>query len=85
MSDQKKDDSVNQAKPLKKHNKARRNLLRSLSAGGAVATTAWVSPVVEHVVLPAHAQTSGICGGLRGYTVLSQDVVGFDQVDDCGR
>ena len=41
--------------------KNKRNLLKSLAAGGSIVTTAlvlpekWISPVVESVLLPAHA------------------------------
>ena len=42
---------------IEKHNRSRRKVLLSLGAGGAIGH-AWVSPVVETVVLPAHAQTT---------------------------
>ena len=42
---------------------SRRNLLRALSVGGVVGATqlpaSWSKPVVDAVVLPAHAQTTG--------------------------
>lgn len=40
--------------------KARRRLLKVLTAGGAAATmpSQWAKPIVESVVTPAHAQTS---------------------------
>jgi hypothetical protein len=45
--------------------KSRRNLLKSIAAGGVVTTTAalpakWSRPVVDAVALPAHAQTTGV-------------------------
>jgi hypothetical protein len=48
-----------------KHSRARRRLLKALAAGGgAVAATQvvparWVKPIVDTVVVPAHAQASG--------------------------
>lgn len=48
-----------------KHSRARRRLLKALAAGGgAVAATQvvparWVKPVVDTVVVPAHAQATG--------------------------
>ncbi|MGA8260156.1 MAG: hypothetical protein WB783_08095 [Arenicellales bacterium] len=53
---------------------SRRRLLKSLVLGGGVLTTApslprnWVTPVVQAVVLPAHAQTSAINGEFAGFT-----------------
>lgn len=53
---------------------SRRRLLKSLLVGGGILTTApslpraWVRPVVQAVVLPAHAQTSGINGEFAGRT-----------------
>ena len=43
-----------------KYNKARRRLLATLGTGGAIgaAASGWVSPVIESVVLPAHATAS---------------------------
>lgn len=44
---------------------ARRKLIMSLAAGGGVLTTGkmlpntWVKPVVDSVVMPAHAQLTG--------------------------
>lgn len=55
-----------------KKNEARRRLLRSLTAsGGVMATSAllpreWVSPIVKSVILPAHAQTTGLITGNFG-------------------
>ncbi len=55
---------------MKKNHKevpARRRVLKTLAAGGGVVVAgktlpqSWYKPVVETVVLPAHAQTSG-CG-----------------------
>jgi len=46
---------------------SRRKLLKSLAAGGGVATTLvalperWTRPVVDAVLIPAHAQTSIAC------------------------
>lgn len=47
---------------------ARRRLLKCLTAAGGIAVTAnqlprrWTRPVVDAVLLPAHAQTSQACG-----------------------
>lgn len=42
-----------------KNSSERRRLLKTLTAGGAVATvTTWHKPIIDAVVLPAHAQTS---------------------------
>ena len=39
--------------------KSRRNVLKGLSVGGtSIAVTSWHKPVVQSVILPAHAQTS---------------------------
>ena len=56
-------------KPSDKSIKARRKLLKTLIAGGGAATTVgatglvipkqWIKPVVDSVMLPAHAQTTG--------------------------
>ena len=55
--------------------KALRNILSGtgIVAGAQLATGSWIKPVVESVVLPAHAQTSGIIlagvastGGITG-------------------
>jgi len=40
----------------------RRELLKVLSVAGA-AGAVWKKPVVDSVVLPAHAATSCVCGG----------------------
>jgi hypothetical protein len=42
----------------------RRNLIKALTLGGGVLSaskipTAWAAPVVDSVLLPAHAQTTG--------------------------
>ena len=52
------DDSPSTVTP--KYNKARRRLLATLGTGGAIgaAASGWVSPVIESVVLPAHATAS---------------------------
>ena len=42
----------------------RRRLLALMTVGGAASyslPTAWVSPIINSVVLPAHAQTSATC------------------------
>jgi len=44
----------------------RRKLLKALTLGGGAVTitklpTTWSKPVLESVMLPAHAQTSGLC------------------------
>lgn len=42
----------------------RRNLIKSLAAGGTIAVALpkrWTTPIVDAVVLPAHAQTSDSC------------------------
>ena len=59
-----------------KHSRARRKLLTTLSVGGTTTAIAnsWVSPVVKKTILPSHAQTSGLCGGLqRVFTRLNTD------------
>ena len=38
--------------------KSKRRLLKSLAIGGVILPTQWSKPVVNNVVLPAHAQTS---------------------------
>lgn len=46
---------------MNNESKVRRRLLKSVTTGGIVASAApatWVKPVVGHVLLPAHAQTS---------------------------
>lgn len=49
----------------------RRDLLKAFALGGGALTigqtgSTWVSPVVESVMLPAHAQTSGVCSLAAG-------------------
>lgn len=44
----------------------RRRLLKALTLGGGAVTitklpATWSKPVLESVMLPAHAQTSGVC------------------------
>ena len=42
-----------------KHSRSRRKLFESIGVGAAVAaTSSWVTPVIENVVIPAHAQTT---------------------------
>ena len=51
----------------KKSNKSRRKLLKSLAAGSSAIVVSkslpgsWSKPVVDSVILPAHAQTTGCC------------------------
>ncbi len=58
---------------------SRRNLLRALSVGGVVGATqlpaSWSKPVVDAVVLPAHAQTTGGFFG-SGSTLIATRVPG---------
>lgn len=57
---------------------SRRRLLKSLMVGGSILTISrslpekWVRPVVESVVLPAHAQTSAINGHFAGFANTGQ-------------
>ena len=49
--------------PVERRNRARREIIKSLVAGGALVSGKmlpenWSSPVIEAVVLPAHAQTT---------------------------
>ena len=55
---------------------SRRKILKQTLAGGAVisagvASSKWSKPVVDSVVLPAHAQTSTPGGGTGGGTTAS--------------
>ena len=55
---------------------SRRKILKQTLAGGAVisagvASSKWSKPVVDSVVLPAHAQTSTPDGGSGGSTTAS--------------
>ncbi len=69
---------------------SRRKLLKSILAGGGVAAAGralpeqWTKPVVDSVLLPAHAQTT--CGGITSYAggvILNvvNGVVGADNGD----
>ena len=57
-------------------NKARRKLLKSIAAGGGVIVAGkslpdgWTRPVVDSVMLPAHAQTSPGGGGGTGICII---------------
>ena len=70
----------------KKSDKSRRKLLKSIAAGsGAIVAgkslpESWSRPVVDSVMLPAHAETSfvGPTGGSSG----NIDITSIDQVDD---
>ena len=73
--------------PSSKKSMKRRKLVRTVATTGGVAATgflggAWVKPVVESVVLPAHAQTTG--GGSRARTTGGVTIVdnGFDSILD---
>ena len=55
---------------------SRRNILKQTLAGGAVitagvASSKWSKPVIDSVVLPAHAETSTPGGGSGGGTTAS--------------
>lgn len=54
-------------KPVNENRDKRRQLLQTLVASGAIAGSAlpsqWRKPVVNSVILPAHAQTSGLAFG----------------------
>ncbi len=58
----------------KKSNGSRRKLLKSIATGsGAIVAgkslpESWSNPVVDSIVLPAHAQTSGNSGGSENFT-----------------
>ena len=59
-----------------KSNESRRKLLKSIAAGsGAIVAgkslpESWSKPVVDSVMLPAHAQTSDPCGALTITQIL---------------
>lgn len=62
MSDKRQKETMEAGSPSR--GKSRRKLLTAMMTGGAVAGAAglpkkWTSPVVDSVLLPAHAQTSG--------------------------
>lgn len=54
---------------------SRRKLLKALTAGGAAAAvmpTEWTKPALKSVVLPAHAQTTGVAGcGIQAWAFVS--------------
>jgi len=69
-------------------NSARRRLLKIIAGSGSAAVGAglvhreWARPVVQAVVLPAHAQTS--CGGGQSYfgsVILTQTGGGAGMLD----
>lgn len=52
---------MKKARDSKKHpppNHKRREMAKKVAVGVSLAGAAWQKPVVEHVILPAHAQTS---------------------------
>ncbi|MDZ7842753.1 MAG: twin-arginine translocation signal domain-containing protein [Gammaproteobacteria bacterium] len=67
-----------------KANGSRRSALKRLGAGGVAAGAAaalpgaWTRPVVESVMLPAHAQTSGVPDGEFGLEVSFEDTRWID-------
>ncbi|GMR05890.1 MAG: hypothetical protein BMS9Abin25_0467 [Gammaproteobacteria bacterium] len=68
-------DTANEKETLRKN---RRRALGAMAAGGAVvmgknAPENWIKPVVDHVTLPAHAQTSAVGGTISAVMVISGD------------
>jgi hypothetical protein len=57
-------------------NITRRDVIKGVSvAGGAVVVTKWAKPVVDSVILPAHAQATGFTAagaGTNSQTVVLQ-------------
>jgi hypothetical protein len=72
---------------VKKTTNTRRRLLKSIMVGGGLATTShtipqrWSRPVVDTVVLPAHAQTSAIEGDFGGSGVAGSLVEAMSVLD----
>lgn len=63
MSDQKKFEDK-QRKKAEDENKGRRRLVKGITVGGGtIIVSKWTKPIVEGVVLPAHAQMSVNLGG----------------------
>ena len=67
--------------PEQGKNKARRAILKSLVTGGSALTAAkvtpdqWIKPVVESVIIPSHAQTTGGGGNPNGNFAANGAVV----------
>lgn len=68
----------------KKSNDSRRKLLKSIAAGSGVIVAgkslpeSWSRPIVDSVILPAHAQTSG--GPFAGNATTTTPALGTDSV-----
>lgn len=90
----KKDDAPSESAPqpeLHHHARARRRLMTALAAGGSVAVTGkvapdkWNAPILQTVILPAHARTSiGIDPCCNQVSVLSCSATNIVAEDDDG-
>lgn len=69
-------------KIVEKSTNKRRKFLAGMTTGAAAAGVAssgnWIKPVVDSVVLPAHAQTSGLSTGLSAIRLQSR----IDEMDE---
>ena len=67
--------------PEQGKNKARRRILKTLVTGGSALTASkvtpdqWIKPVVESVIIPSHAQTTGGAGNPNGNFAANGAVV----------
>ena len=58
---------------LKKTVFHKRRIVTGIAVGGAVALSQWQKPIVQAIVLPAHAQTTGAGAG-----AVAVSAMGFD-------